>query len=507
MPSELEGQATAHPLRADVNAVLRAHADPRYGENHLERALDRFAISLEQSAETAGVLGGLAWIHCRQGQYARARQTAQRALAIDAGEGLANQVLGYMALKSGRLEEAERCLSEAIHRNPLGSAFARIYRSHVRRKLLQRLPGCSFRLSLGALADQLSAVVLYPFAAEALPFACWPALLGATLHGFFREETGRRDEALSVYLRALGRYPGSDHLMVLIAQVYVQQNRPDEALTWASRAVARNPLNEAARYQLVKVYEMVNQPEQVLEHYEALLLLNPDDPHLHCHLGNVYFQQDRMEDALTHYQLAMQLSTDNHWRGLLAQSIGNIYFEYFQNTEAAKVAYQMAISLNPAEPQNYIQLGLAYYGDEDYANAEAVYQNAIRLSRGNAKLFSNLGYLRWLQEDIASAVRYYEESIALDGDYEIPRNNLGVIYLDTLGNPQMAIALLEEALTINQDYALAHYNLGRAYSLLGQTLKAAACFHQARNINQYTNELDNDELDARITDLFESTSS
>ena len=102
------------------------------------------------------------------------------------------------------------------------------------------------------------------------------------------------------------------------------------------------------------------------------------------------------------------------------------------------------------------------------------------------------------------AIQLYEKAISLDCGYEIPVNNLGVIYLDMLGQVHKAIEYFEQALTIDPDYALAYYNLGRAYSFLDLRLEAAHCLRRAQELNLYTRELDNDELTARITHLFDT---
>ena len=53
--------------------------------------------------------------------------------------------------------------------------------------------------------------------------------------------------------------------------------------------------------------------------------------------------------------------------------------------------------------------------------------------------------------------------------------------------------------------ALCHYNKGRALSFLGQTLEAAECFYKAQALNVNSQELDNQDIEDRLKQLFEST--
>ena len=103
------------------------------------------------------------------------------------------------------------------------------------------------------------------------------------------------------------------------------------------------------------------------------------------------------------------------------------------------------------------------------------------------------------------AIRYYEKAIQLDAEYDIPYNNLGVIYLDTMGDVSKAMDLFQQAIQLNENYALAYYNLGRSYSFLGNKLEAASYFRQAQQTNKMTRELDNAELEERIFKLFNAT--
>jgi len=80
---------------------------------------------------------------------------------------------------------------------------------------------------------------------------------------------------------------------------------------------------------------------------------------------------------------------------------------------------------------------------------------------------------------------------------------LGVIYLDDLGNTKEASRLFKIAIECNEDYTLAHFNLARAYAILGQNMEAAQHFQKSLDLNAYTNELDEDDIQYRLHKLFE----
>ena len=224
-------------------------------------------------------------------------------------------------------------------------------------------------------------------------------------------------------------------------------------------------------------------------------------------MGNVYYLQGDLEQTVSYYQSAMCYSDDKEWKGLLAQSLAKIYQEHYGNYDAAQASMQLAVELNPEELDYHVQLGVVSFEKEDYHTAEATYEKAITKFPYNPLLFSSLGYMKWMDHQIDEAVALYERSMELDPYYEVPYNNLGVIYLDSIGDIQKAIELFMKAKELNANYSLAYYNLGRAYGFLGDSLEAVHYFQQAREVNQYTQDLDNEELDNRINSLFNTVDS
>ncbi len=67
---------------------------------------------------------------------------------------------------------------------------------------------------------------------------------------------------------------------------------------------------------------------------------------------------------------------------------------------------------------------------------------------------------------------------------------------------QKAIELFEEAIKYNPNYALAHYNLARSIAITGDKIEAAKLYQIAMDLNTVTNELDPQEINDKIQDLF-----
>ena len=110
----------------------------------------------------------------------------------------------------------------------------------------------------------------------------------------------------------------------------------------------------------------------------------------------------------------------------------------------------------------------------------------------------------WEKDCIEKAIIFYSKAIELDSSYDIAYNNLGVVFLDGLGDATRAIDYFRTAVEINPNYVLAHFNLARSYETLNEKINAAKQYQKALNLNKIHNELDNKIIEERLYKLFEA---
>ena len=122
----------------------------------------------------------------------------------------------------------------------------------------------------------------------------------------------------------------------------------------------------------------------------------------------------------------------------------------------------------------------------------------------NPKAYSLLAMAEWEKDDIEKAIIYYSKAIDLDPEYDIAYNNLGVIFLDGLGDAKRALAYFENAVDINPNYVLAHFNIGRAYEMLEQKIEAAKQYQIALNLNKIKPEIESQMIEDMLYKLFEA---
>ena len=123
-------------------------------------------------------------------------------------------------------------------------------------------------------------------------------------------------------------------------------------------------------------------------------------------------------------------------------------------------------------------LGIEYYKQKDYAQAERLYQKAVKIQPSYEKAFYNLGNIYRVKEDYSRAISMYQKAAQLNPKNFRNHNNLGNAYA-MMKNFDEAGKALEKALECKPGYAEAHNNLGNVYRSLGKIDKAVTYYQQA----------------------------
>jgi tetratricopeptide (TPR) repeat protein len=493
-------------------------------DNTLYAALDHYGRALEYMPEEPAIFRGLAKTCMHLGLFERAERNAKRALQGFEGRRIlatagdqrgvyeSTLILAGLAAHRGDWSQASTLYADALPWGGFQSAKARLglasalwHQVQTKTKVKSfESPACLIQvlwLVFTGAPAYLSELVTSKVCLT------WPLLLfwlfPQTAMVAFLEESGQRESALNLSMGMALSYPGLASLGLGLGELYRDQGDKEWARSWFERVLERHPMSLEALANLVQLAEHEGRYDEMVALTQKMLVLKPSDPQLWCQLANAHYYVRNYREALNAYESAFHLSEDSRWRAIIAQGMGNIQATHLDNAPAAIAYYEIAMALNPGDLESHLQLGLMYFQQENYANAELVYKKALVLDAGNPRIHSNLGYLRWMAEDMDVAVAYYQKAIALDPVYEVPLNNLGVIYLDMLGKAKEALQLFEQSVEVAPEYALAHYNLGRACCFLGERHAAALHFRRARELNHHNHELDNDDLTERINQLFD----
>ena len=263
-----------------------------------------------------------ALVACQRGEWARADQLCRWVLGVKADYFDALYLLGIIAGRAGRAQEAIELLSRALSVNP-ASADAH-YNQGVALGELERIAE--------ALASYDRAIALKPDYADA-----------HYNRGVALGDLERHAEALESYERAIALRPdyAEAHNNRGVALSYLQRHA--EALASYERAIALKPGYANAYNDRGVALSELNRLTEALESYERAIALNPDYAEAFNNRGNVLIDLERPAEACASFERALALKPD------YAEAYyhrGNALRDLHRHVEAV-ASYERALALRP----------------------------------------------------------------------------------------------------------------------------------------------------------------
>lgn len=517
----------------------------RNNTSDMENAVNYYIQAIKLNPQIPETYYRLACLMFENGQISLDSAIEQCKMAIDIAPENPNAHLytGYFLKLANDFDEAEKEFKNAIKVSPLNSARPRLILAtmlyqkinNVKPSLVDFIRMVYYACSgcLTVLWDFASIKMLYKnISDDALVFMYKTyghflekiknSSLAVATYDIAAENTGRDEYfynrigdicikehapeiALDAYKKVLEANPYDRDALVKQATL-IQTHFPDnydEAIDCYTKLLEIEPENDKVYYELGHLYLQKNESLPAVNAFSMALEKDDENPFYHNSMAFALVQLEQYDDAIEHYQKAININPDPYWTSIVCQALGSVYLEIKNNPEAAIVLYQTAAVLNPECDESQLAIGDTYFSMEEYDNAIRAYCDAIKINPENAKAYCKCGMALWEKDYTEEAIVAYHKAIDLNPDYAIAHNNLGVIYLDDIGNTHEAIALFEKAISENKSYTLAYFNLGRAYAITGENTKAAKNFQRALDLNVLTGELEEEDILNRLHKLFE----
>lgn len=314
------------------------------------------------------------------------------------------------------------------------------------------------------------------------------------------------DLSIDCYRKVLESNPLNREVLIKLAtvlQTYFPDNT-DETIDCYEKLLEFDIDTARIYYELGHLYLKKEDKINSISAFKLALERDADNPFYNNSLAYAYSKAELFDEAIEHYQKAIAINPDDEWTSIVCQALGSIYAENKGNVEAAIATYQAGIILDPNNYDLLIALGDVYMVEYDLEKAIRTYCDAITLDPENYRAYSKAGIALWEKDYVEEALVAYHKSIELNPENAFSHNNLGTIYLDGLGDAEEALEYFEEAIALNESYTLAYFNAGRASQQMGFTNDAARYYQMAIDLNSLTNELDEEDIRARLYKLFEA---
>ncbi len=321
-----------------------------------------------------------------QGNYADARREAEAALRLAPRNLDAELLLGDLAFRQRRYDEAIQAYQLAIRQAPddaraisalgwiyltLGwSMDAReVYASAARR--MPQDPRMKVGLGLTSLQrDDLKDAEKELLAARSMApddVTLWEPLVDVYL------KAQRYDDAAKVAKKALARTPNDVRLILGLATAYNDGGKPEEAARILDRLVNVEPQNTQAWYQLGIAYDRLHRPRDAIRALEAVARQDPAFEKTKFILGRLYTAEGRAKEGQAmlsafearqaegqrHSQAGVQVSMHGDSAGA-HDRLGQVYRQE-GNLPRAVVEFWRASQLAPQDPRYRAELADAMH--------------------------------------------------------------------------------------------------------------------------------------------------
>jgi Flp pilus assembly protein TadD len=250
-------------------------------------------------------------------------------------------------------------------------------------------------------------------------------------------------DANTLYRVTLEKNPGSWLVHNNLGSILFDTGRQQEAMDHYRRALALKPDYAEAYYNLGVALMQTGHPEEAIEHYKKALRFKPNDPEVHYNLGYALAQTGRFKEAIEHSEQALRLHAD------YAEAHNNlgVILTHIGRPEEAIEHCETALRLKPSYPEAHYNLGLALAKTGRTEEAVDHYRQALALKSDYPEAHVNLGNILLQTARPAEAIEHYRQAIRLRPDFTRAYSNLALAYAGAHQSSQ-AMAAMQEALEL-----------------------------------------------------------
>jgi len=223
-------------------------------------------------------------------------------------------------------------------------------------------------------------------------------------------ESGRLDEAVQEFQRALTLDPDNVNVHNSLGVCYANMGKFEEAVAEFSRVTELEPSDFMAHYNLGCALLSLARKGEAQHAFSRAAELEPDNAAAHFQLAKLYRKQDRLEEALTHLGRTVDLNSNwaKAWR---------LFGECFLaqgNHEEAMDAFKKALKINGKDGAALSGLALLYGRTETNLEvALSLARRSVELSPDNALFAQRLVELLIQNRELEEALAQCERAVAM----------------------------------------------------------------------------------------------
>ena len=478
------------------------------GQISVEGALEqcKTALSLEPQSANAHIYSG--YFQCLNGNFEAAEEEFRLAVA-NSGKNSARPRLFLSKVLFSRIKNHDSSVKDVMKflYYFLSGSMMIMWDCPSIKMFCKFLANDFSIFSYKTLGETFEKMKLFPSALEAYSKGLEKTSQGNLFYqkmGDLSLECNDIDASLEFYQKAYELNPTDREVLIKLAtinQTYYPENT-DITIDYYNSLLEFGIDLDKIYYELGHLYLNKSDKIHAVTAFKLAQELNPENPYYNNSLAYAYVKAELYDDAIEYYQFAIKLNPDSEWTSIVCHALGAIYAEIKGNFEAAEATFNAGIVLDPNNVDIQLSLGDLYMAQNDLDKAIKTYCDSIAVEPENYLIYAKTGLALWEKDYLEESIVAFHKSIELNSEFEISQNNLGVVYLDGLGDPKASVEYFKNAININPNYTLAYFNLARAYQAMDEKALAAEYYQMTLDLNKITEELSAKDIRARLYDLF-----
>jgi len=201
------------------------------------------------------------------------------------------------------------------------------------------------------------------------------------------------DEAVKYLNRALALEPRHYQSLNLLGIIYLEKKNYAEAVRALENCAAINPDFPDAHNNLGTAYLEMGLKDKALSEYLRAFSLN-GNPFAAFKLANLYFEMKEFPTALDYIEKAVQKSP----REARVHNLKGVILNEMGRYREAIESFQTSWSLNPADVNIGVNLGIGYMNDKQLDKAREVFEKVLPLITDPELKDRVAGYIKAIKE-------------------------------------------------------------------------------------------------------------
>lgn len=217
--------------------------------------------------------------------------------------------------------------------------------------------------------------------------------------------------------------------------------------------------------------------EEAIANYKDAIKLNPNYAPAWAGIGSCLDETGKTSEAIVTLEKSISLEKDSNTLNFLS-----LAYKHENDYEKAKETLKEAISLNPNDPDLWINLGTLYTDMNQIEKAFESYKKAVLLDKNNSLAWNNLGRVYAKKNMRGEATNCYDNAIKINPLDKIAIYNKA-IELRKINKIDEALEMYNKAIEIDNNFAYAWFNKGICLMQAGNEIEGQKCMNKAIQID------------------------